>query len=232
MAAYIGYYRVSTQKQGRSGLGLAAQKTAVRNYVEQQGGTLAGEFVEVESGKRDDRPELAKALAACRVKRAIFVVAKLDRLARRALTILRLVEESRVEIIALDHPQLNKLTLTIYAAIAEHEADLISTRTKSALQQRKAKGVQLGGHIERISPEHARKGVRQSVATRQERATKYAKDMALVIGELCAGCESLRAKARCLNEHGYPAPRGGQWTPVQVQRLLGRIEQLSTPVTP
>jgi len=220
---FVGYYRVSTKKQQASGLGLDSQRAAVRAYVTAQGGALAGEWVETESGKRDDRPELAKALGACRVRGAVLVVAKLDRLARRALMILRLIEESGAEFVALDHPQASKLTITIFAAIAEHEGALISARTKAALAEAKKRGTPLGGHVERITAAAQRRGSAAGAATRIERSAKFAADMGHIIRDLCPHVTSAKAIAGCLNAHGWPAPRGGQWTHVQVRRVLARL---------
>lgn len=219
----IGYYRVSTRKQGAQGLGADAQRSAVRAFVQREGGQLAGEYAEVESGKRDDRPELAKALAACRVRGAVLVVSKLDRLARRALTILRLIEESGVEFVALDYPQASKLTITIFAAIAEHEAALISQRTKAALAEAKRRGAVLGGHVGRIDEAAQRRGSAAGAVTRTERADKFAADMGPIIKDLCPHATSAKAIAACLNAHGWPAPRGGEWSHVQVRRVLARL---------
>ena len=220
---FAAYYRVSTKSQGKSGLGLAAQQQAVQDYVKRQAGTMLAEFTEVESGRRDDRPELEKALAVCRLRRAVLVVAKLDRLARSALTILRLIEDTGAEFVALDHPQASKLTLTIFAAIAEHEAGLISQRTKAALAQAKKRGVRLGGNAEYLTEVAKRKGAKISAEVRAERATKFAMDMKGVIHDLCPRAQTLREMASCLNEHGWPAPRGGEWTATQVARVLSRI---------
>lgn len=221
---FVVYVRVSTQSQGRSGLGLAAQRQAVQDYITRQGGVMVAEFREVETGRRDDRPELAKALAACRLRRAVLVVAKLDRLARKASTILRLIEDADVEFVALDHPQASKLTLTIFAAIAEHEAELISQRTKAALAEAKKRGVRLGAPAERLTDAARRLGAKVSAEVRAERATKFAQDMGPVIQELCPYARSLRETAACLNAHGWPAPRGGTWSATQVARLALRVD--------
>ncbi len=140
---YVAYYRVSTQRQGRSGLGLEAQRRAVRDYLDGNGTRVLAEFVEVESGAKSDRPELAKALAACRVHGATLVIAKMDRLARNVAFISNLME-SGVEFTAVDFPQANRLTVHILAAVAEHERDMISERTKAALAAAKRRGVKLG----------------------------------------------------------------------------------------
>jgi DNA invertase Pin-like site-specific DNA recombinase len=161
----------------------------------------------------------------CRLRRALLVVAKLDRLARKALTILRLIEDADVEFVALDHPQASKLTLTIFAAIAEHEADLISQRTKAALAQAKKRGVRLGGNAEYLTQVAKRRGAKLSAEVRAERATKFARDMGSIIDTLCPRARSLREIAACLNEHGWPTPRRGEWTATQVARVLSRIRE-------
>src|SRR5712671_6423852 len=144
MAAFVAYFRVSTDKQGASGLGLEAQREAVARYVAGAAGVIVAEFQEIESGKRNDRPQIAAALAACRLRRATLIIAKLDRLARNVHFISSLME-SGVEFVAVDFPQANRLTVHILAAVAEHEATMISARTKAALAAAKARGVKLGG---------------------------------------------------------------------------------------
>ena len=136
---FVAYYRVSTERQGQSGLGLEVQENAVLEYLNGGGWKLVGRFVEVESGKRNDRPELAKALAACRRLGATLVIAKLDRLARNVAFVANLME-SGVEFVAYDFPQANRLTIHILAAVAEHEREMISQRTKAALAAAKARG--------------------------------------------------------------------------------------------
>jgi DNA invertase Pin-like site-specific DNA recombinase len=141
---FVAYYRVSTAKQGRSGLGLEAQQEAVRSYLNGGAWQLVAEVVEVESGKRNDRPKLAEALRLCRLHEATLIIAKLDRLARNVAFISNLME-SGVEFTAVDFPQANRLTVHILAAVAEHEAAIISTRTKAALVAAKARGRNLAG---------------------------------------------------------------------------------------
>jgi DNA invertase Pin-like site-specific DNA recombinase len=140
---FIAYFRVSTDKQGKSGLGLEAQRKAVLDYLNGGRWTLVQEFVEVESGKHSDRQQLAAALAACKKHRAKLVIAKLDRLSRNLAFIAALME-SGVEFVAVDNPHANKLTVHILAAVAEHEREMISERTKAALQAAKARGGRLG----------------------------------------------------------------------------------------
>ena len=142
---FVAYYRVSTGRQGKSGLGLEAQRAAVREHL--NGGTwqVVAEFTEIESGKNADRPKLAAALKECRLRRAKLIIAKLDRLARNVAFVSNLME-SGVEFEAVDFPQANRLTIHIMAAIAEHEAKMISDRTKAALAAAKRRGVKLGGY--------------------------------------------------------------------------------------
>jgi DNA invertase Pin-like site-specific DNA recombinase len=151
---FVAYYRVSTDRQGRSGLGLEAQQKAVMDYLNGGAWELVGEFIEVESGKRSDRPELARAIDACRKHKARLVIAKLDRLSRNLAFVATLME-SGVEFLAVDNPHANKLTIHILAAVAEHEREAISERTKAALAAAKARGKRLGapdpaGAVERM----------------------------------------------------------------------------------
>src|SRR3974390_2402817 len=140
---FIAYFRVSTDRQGKSGLGLEATSEAVMNYLNGGRWSLVDEFTEVESGKHSDRPELAKALAACKKRKAKLVIAKLDRLSRNLAFIAALME-SGVEFIAVDNPHANKLTIHILAAVAQHEREMIAERTKAALQAAKKRGQRLG----------------------------------------------------------------------------------------
>src|SRR2546421_2783287 len=140
---FIAYFRVSTDKQGKSGLGLEAQRKAVLDYLNGGRWELVQEFVEVESGKHNERPQLQAALAACKKHRARLVIAKLDRLSRNLAFIATLME-SGVEFVAVDNPHANKLTVHILAAVAQHEREMISERTTAALQAAKARGVRLG----------------------------------------------------------------------------------------
>jgi DNA invertase Pin-like site-specific DNA recombinase len=146
IANFIAYYRVSTKRQGLSGLGLEAQRESVAAYLASVLGKLVGEFVEVEHGTRkgNHRPQLAAALTQCRVHGATLVIAKLDRLARNVAFTSNLMESS-VDFVACDYPQANRLTIHILASVAEHEAEMISARTRAALQAAKRKGTILGG---------------------------------------------------------------------------------------
>ena len=214
---FVAYYRVSTARQGRSGLGLEAQRVAVQEHL--NGGRLLEEVTEIESGKRNDRPQLARALAACRLHRATLVIAKLDRLARNVAFISNLME-SGVDFIAADMPQANRLTVHVLAAIAEHEAAAISQRTKVALARAKARGTILGGDRGNL-PRVAKAGARASVASRQATAAARARDLTATVNDLRRGGEaSLREIAEGLNAAEITAPRGGPWQAGQVARVL------------
>ena len=222
---FVAYYRVSTARQGRSGLGLEAQRQAVTDYLNGGRWKLCAEFTEVESGKRADRPQLEKALAACRVHAATLVIAKLDRLARNVKFIVNLMDSS-VDFVAVDMPAANKFTVHVMAAMAEHEAEAISARTTAALAAAKARGVQLGGDRGNL-PAVARKGARASVAARQQRAMDRARDLSVVVEELRnEGLTSLRQIAAGLNEREIAAPRGGIWQVGQVANLMKRLRAL------
>lgn len=218
---FVGYYRVSTVKQGVSGLGLEAQKEAVRVYLNGVSrGRLVDEVVEIESGKRNDRPELARALALCRVHGATLIIAKLDRLARNVHFISGLME-SDVEFVAVDFPQATKLTIHILAAMAEHEGALISERTKAALKRARERGVVLGGHRGHLNRTTALLGAKASAQVRKADAHKRRADVLPVIRSIQAeGTASLRAVAERLNSAGVPAPRGGEWYAATVRRTL------------
>jgi DNA invertase Pin-like site-specific DNA recombinase len=223
---YIAYYRVSTRRQGQSGLGLDAQRHAVQQYVAAMGGTLAAEYTEVESGKRSDRPELARALARTRALRGTLIVAKLDRLARN-VSFLSALMDSGVEFVACDQPHANRLTIHILAAVAEAEARAISERTKAALQAAKRRGVLLGTH-RKGHKINWRKGLAKGraigVANHSENAAKRRDDS---YGELLADMkagrkagESFAAIADRLNSDGHITTGGKQFTAMTVYRLL------------
>ena len=219
---FVAYYRVSTKKQGQSGLGLEAQKDAVADYLNGGHWTLLDQFTEIESGKRSDRPELAKALAMCRLRGATLVVAKLDRLARNVHFLSGLME-SKVPFVAADMPQANNLTIHVLAAVAEAEAQAISQRTKAALKAAKARGVVLGGDKGNL-PSLARKGNRASIKSRRTLAQERAEDLLPVIADVRQqGVTSLRGIAAELNKRGIPAARGGEWTATQVRRMLAAV---------
>ena len=215
---FISYLRVSTQKQGKSGLGLEAQREAVAIYLNGGKWNLIQEIVEVESGKRNDRPQLAKALALCRLHNATLIIAKLDRLARNVHFVSGLME-SKVDFVAVDFPQANKLTVHILAAVAEHEALMISQRTKAALGAAKIRGVKLGGDRGKIAAQAAT-GAKASAIVRRGKADKRTADLLPVIEAAnAAGATTLRSIAAYLNEQGIPGPRAGLWHPNSVRRV-------------
>lgn len=217
----VAYYRVSTDKQGRSGLGIDAQREAVRRYLGSDYPPLR-EFKEVESGKRADRPELRKAVEFAKLHKAALVVAKVDRLARN-VAFLETILGSGVEVVFCDLPQvqgaMGRFIIQQMAAVAQLEAGLVSERTKAALAAAKAHGVKLGGF----------RGVKVNPAlgteARQQAAQAQAQSLAPTIAELRAeGAQSLAALAAGLNARRIPAPRGGAWQPMSVSRVLARLE--------
>jgi len=220
---FVSYLRVSTEKQGRSGLGLEAQRAAVEAHVAGVGGTVTAEFIEVESGRKKDRPQLAAALADCRGRRAVLVIAKLDRLARNVHFVSGLME-SGVEFIAADMPTVNRLTVHILAAVAEEEARMISARTKAALAAARARGVRLGNpHLLARCPVLAARArdAHQAEARRRTDAVLPYLEQARM-----AGATTLWQLADALMKRGVPAPRGGQrWHPAQVRRVLGTVKK-------
>lgn len=228
MKEIVAYCRVSTKQQGQSGLGMEAQKTAVEAYAKQNGARVAGLYVEVESGKKADRPELAKALAHARRSKAVLCVAKLDRLARNVEFLARVLNAG-TEFVACDNPAANRLTLHILAAVAENEAKAISDRTKAALQAAKDRGIKLGsareGHWkgrEKARKQGASKGALVSAEVRSKAALEAYADLLPKMQALKTDGLSLQAIAGKLNEEGYTTRRGRPWNPVQVGRVLER----------
>lgn len=214
---FIAYYRVSTQKQGQSGLGLEAQREAVVSYLNGGNWELLGEYVEVESGKKSNRPQLAAAIAACKKQKATLVIAKLDRLARNVHFISGLME-SKADFVAVDMPNMNPFTVHIYAAMAEEYARQISEKTREALAAAKARGVVLG--------KNGRKNGWKLAEANREAANTRAKNLTRVVWEIRNdGFTSIREIASELNSRNIPTARGGQWRENTVHRLLKRIEE-------
>jgi DNA invertase Pin-like site-specific DNA recombinase len=206
---FVAYYRVSTARQGASGLGLDAQRHAVAEHT--RAGEVVAEYTEVESGKRNDRPQLARAIAEAKRQKAVLVIAKLDRLARNVAFVSALMETKGLEFIACDYPQANRLTVHIMAAVAEHEAEAISARTKAALAAAKARGVKLGGD--------AASAARGTEAWVAQAAARKA-NVAPIVAEIRAsGITTLQGIAEALNSRGIKTPRGGLWSAKQVSRV-------------
>ena len=222
---FIAYYRVSTDRQGRSGLGLDAQRATVRQYIAARDGEIVGEFEEVESGKRADRPALLAALAACRARGAVLIIAKLDRLARNVRFLLTVLEGIGKEgVVFCDLPNMpdgavGKFMLTQFAAVAELEAGLISQRTKDALRAAKAAGRKLGNP-------HLKTGNREVAKVASLAASSLAKSRArdvfpYIHAAQAAGANTLAQLADALEARGVKAPRGGsKWTRAQVRRVI------------
>jgi DNA invertase Pin-like site-specific DNA recombinase len=205
---FVAYYRVSTDRQGRSGLGLEAQQAAVRGYLGSV--TPIAEFTEIETGKRNDRPELQRALALCRKRKARLVIAKLDRLSRNLAFIAALMD-SGVEFVAVDNPHATRLTLHILAAVAEHEREMIAARTKAALQAAKARGILLGRNgADRLAPAH------------RAEAMERARQLAPMLAELKSAGMSARQMAAELTARGIATPSGGRWHAMSVLRMVDR----------
>jgi len=210
---FVAYYRVSTDRQGASGHGLDAQRDKVMSYLNGGNWELIEEFVEVESGKTHDRPELTKALALCKRQKAMLIIAKLDRLSRNLAFIANMME-SGVEFVAADMPHANKTMLQIMAVFAEHEREMISKRTKEALAAAKANGKILGSPM----PE---KGAEIGRNVRSEKACQFAANMLPIINEIqSAGITTLAGIAHALNARGIRTARGNQWQAISVKRVI------------
>lgn len=212
MTNFVSYLRVSTQRQGATGLGIEAQRTAVDQYMGSIGGTLLEEHVEVESGANRQRPVLLKSIAQAKKLGAVLVIAKLDRLARNVAFVSALMEAG-VEFVAVDFPAANKLLIHIMAAVAEHERMLVSERTKAALAAAKARGVKLGSNGHRLA------------ATNRSNAKIFAEQMREPLQTaLAAGAGTLQALANQLNELGYRTRENCLWSAQTVQRVMGRLD--------
>lgn len=211
---FVAYYRVSTAQQGRSGLGLEAQKAAVETFLNGGMWEVLDEFTEVESGKRKNRPQLNAALAMCRKEKATLVIAKLDRLARNLHFISGLME-ARIDFVAVDMPTANRLTVQILAAVAEEEARAISARTKAALASAKARGVILGRNGAVVAAENRKRSLETAQRVRGTIEALRAENITAV-----------RDIAAALNSRGIATPQGKQWHSTSVHRLLKRLPML------
>jgi DNA invertase Pin-like site-specific DNA recombinase len=217
MKSFVLYRRVSTTRQGQSGLGLESQDETVRRYVQGQNGTVVGEFVEVESGKKTDteRPQLANALLECRRRKATLVVAKLDRLSRNAEFLLRL-QNGNVDFVCCDCPNVDRFTVGILALVAQRERELISERTKSALAQAKKRGVQLG-------TKNPNRQVRLMMEGYRRQKEEFVSKVTPIIDEIKkSGVKTLSEIALCLTRRGIPTRNGKSvWFPSTVKTVVG-----------
>lgn len=217
MKQFVIYRRVSTEDQVRSGLGLEAQDRDIRLYLDNYAETpfeVLAEFLEVQSGRDNDRPELSKALDLCRKTGAELLVAKLDRLSRRVSFIAALMDDPKVRLRVASMPNADKFQLHIYAALAEQERDFISLRTKAALAEAKARGQKLGGLRDKT-------GKRNEAIQRD--ALAFAEKVRPIVEPLRAAGKTLAEIAEALDGAGISTARGGTWTPTQVKRVLERV---------
>lgn len=212
MTSFVLYLRVSTGRQEVSGLGIEAQREAVERYAQQTGSQIIAEFVETESGAKSNRPQLAKALAACRRSKSTLLIARLDRLSRSLSFVAQLLD-ANVEIRCADMPEANRLLLQMLAVFAEHERQMIRDRTKSALAAAKARGVVLGKHGKTLA------------AANRSSAKAHAESLRPAIAAAKqAGHQSLPQIAAYLSQNGYKTAEGGEWYPMTVKRVLGRLD--------
>ena len=217
------YLRVSTERQGQSGLGLEAQRAAVLDHVASKG-QIAAEYVEIESGTKNERPQLARAMAEAKRIGAVLLIAKLDRLARNVAFIANLLEAG-VEIAAADMPEANRFLLHVMAAVAEHEARMISDRTRAALAAAKARGAMLGWAMADRKDEQ-RQASRKGAAKNAQKACMHATNVLPVIRQIAAGGASLRQIADELNARGIKTARGGLWYATTVRNVMARENEI------
>ena len=221
---FVSYLRVSTDRQGRSGLGLEAQRKAVADYLNGGNWELIAEFVEVETGKRDDRPKLREALHRAKVTGATLVIAKLDRLSRN-LAFIAALQDSGAKFVAADMPEANETMIQFMAVIAQHERKMISTRTKAALAAARARGKRLGNpNLVALQAVGAGKpGWTAGADSNRAGADRFARDVLPVVEAICAdGITSLEGIANALNSRGILTARGGRWYATTVRNLLKR----------
>jgi len=222
----IGYIRVSTTKQGKSGLGLEAQQKALRDYARASGGRILTTYREVESGRKDDRPELERAVNHAKRSNATLVIAKLDRLARSVYVVSGLME-SGVDFAACDNPHANRLTIHILAAVAESEAAAISQRTKDALAAAKRRGVKLGAsrpECRNLTQRARKRGAKAAGEKVSRLAHDYYADLAPALHELRSDGLTQQQIADWLNDSGQTTRRGKPFSQVSVKRILDRFE--------
>lgn len=211
---FVAYYRVSSKKQGLDGNGIEAQRRAVAKYLASLDCELVGNFEEVESGANNRRPKLQEALNLAKAKKAVLVIAKLDRLSRNAAFLLTL-QDSGVDFIACDMPNADKLSIGILALLAQRERQLISERTKAGLAVAKSRGVKLGNP-------NAVTALKQAQHAIQANKKEFAQAALKAIREIqSTGVNTLKAIAECMNKRGEKTPRGCNWTATAVWRVLG-----------
>lgn len=220
---YVAYYRVSTVKQGRSGLGLEAQRKMVRDFVALNGGEIVREFTEIESGKCADRPELSKAMKHASLVGGRLLVGKLDRLSRDLHFILSL-QKSKIDFQVADLPGCDSFTIHIYGALAQRERELIASRTKAGLAAAKARGVKLGTN--NLKPELIHEASAKGVHIRRRNADSFAARLCPVIEAMLAQGRSLRSIAGELDQLGVQTARGGTWTATAVRNALERRKRI------
>ena len=214
----VALYRVSTTRQGLSGLGLEAQQDSVRTFLGEEW-KLVEEVVEVASGRQQHREGLDRALSLCRAHNAVLIIARLCRLSRDPI-LLMLLERSGIEFVAVDMPTANQLTVRLMAVLAAEETRLISERTKASLAMRKERGLPMGGNNPRIG-DHAHRAASRSAVVRRAKASSRAADLHPILASLRSeGFNSLAQLASGLNERGVRRPRGGQWSPQAVWNVL------------
>lgn len=219
MTKFVAYYRVSTAKQGKSGLGLEAQAEVTARYLEKVNGELETTFTDIDSGSKDNRPELQKALRKCRLTGAVLLIAKLDRLSRNRRFLMDL-QESSVKFVCCDMPEANNLTVGLLACLADYERELISERTRAALKAAKARGTKLGNpnlHLVRNNDTTA------AIQKRIENAKARNEELKQVVSEFkesVSSALSLRQIAGLLNKAGYTTSRGNKFHPTSVRRVL------------
>ncbi len=221
---FVAYERVSTARQGRSGLGLEAQRRAIDDFVAGRCATLVGRFTEVESGRKNERPELAAAMNLAKLTGATLIITKLDRLSRNAAFLLTL-RDSGVKFLAVDMPEANDLTVGIMALVAQQEREAISRRTKEALQAAKARGVKLGNPNGAEALRRAGRGGAALQKRVSANAQEFADGLALVVAVIrCEVLTSLRGIAGELNRRGILTRRGGRWRVSNVRNLVRRLD--------
>ncbi|RYH70428.1 MAG: recombinase family protein [Alcaligenaceae bacterium] len=216
---FVAYYRVSTEKQGKSGLGLEAQRESVMKHIEQEGGTLIAEHSDVISGASETREQLEAALRRCEREKATLIISKLDRLARQ-LSFLAKFIESKVPLVVAELPHANKMLLQMMAVFAEAERDMVSQRTKAALAAAKKRGVVLG------NPKLADARINADIA-RQRKADTFASKHCYDVLRWRAKGLTLQSISDSLNDMNWLGPRGGKWYPGSVSNLIKRCECLA-----